>query len=128
MKVSNFNFIFMKKEAVNLDYKGKAVFWLHVVLVIAAWTGPFLFSWQYMVLGFGIIQAQFYIYKSCLMNAVHGLEEEDNTTFYSHLFESWGFKPNRKKLKFFIRQILYIALGLFSIFWQAYLGNEALLF
>lgn len=119
----------MKEQSILSEdsLKAKAVFWLHVILVIIAWLGPFVFWWPLMVGGYLIIQCQFYIYKACLMNGVHGLEEVDDNTFYAHLFESWGFHPNRKKLKFFIRQILYIVLALFTLFWQVYLGNEALL-
>jgi len=81
-----------------------------------------------MVAGFAIVQAQFYYFNACLMNKAHDLAEDDDTTFYSHLFESWGFQPNKKKLKFFIRQILYITLAIFTVFWQVYLGNESILF
>ncbi|MFK7809125.1 MAG: hypothetical protein AB8F74_15085 [Saprospiraceae bacterium] len=107
--------------------KEKLIFWVHIVLVFIAWFGPFIFWWPLMVAGYSIIQLQFYVYKACLMNGMHGLEEQDDTTFYSHVFEYMGYRPDRKKLKFFIRQVIYIVLALFTIFWQVYLENEHLL-
>ncbi len=118
----------MKKETQSFVGMERTVFWLHVLLVIFAWTGPFLFYWPYMVAGFVIVQFQFYYFNACLMNKAHNLAEEDNTTFYSHLFESWGLQPNKKKLKFFVRQILYITLAFFTLLWQVYLGNESIIF
>ncbi len=107
--------------------KAVAIFWLHVILVFIAWFGPFIFWWPLMVAGYSIIQLQFYIYKACLMNNMHDLQEVDDTTFYSHVFEHYGYYPDRKKLKFFIRQVAYIMMAIFTVFWQVYLGNEHLL-
>jgi hypothetical protein len=118
----------MKEQSLSSSsLKEKASLWLHIILVLIAWLGPFIFWWPLMVVGYLTIQLQFYIYKMCLLNRAHGLQEEDDTTFYSHIFEAWGFHPNRKKLKFFIRQVAYIVLAIFTVYWQVYLGYEHLL-
>ncbi|HHS95311.1 MAG TPA: hypothetical protein ENJ45_01885 [Phaeodactylibacter sp.] len=109
------------------SFKNKLSFWTHVLLVLLAWVGPFLIWWPLMVAGYLIIQLQFIVLNMCLLNGAHGLEESEDATFYSHLFELWGFRPNRKKLKFIIRRGLYIALAIFTVFWQVYLGHEHLL-
>jgi len=62
------------------------------------------------------------------MNADHGLEEKNSATFYSFMLESLGFHPNRKVLKFFVRNVLYIALGSMAVFYQVYLGYAPILF
>ena len=115
------------KPVTNNPLKVKTVFWAHVILVIVAWFGPFVFWWPLMIAGYLAVQLQFYIYNACWMNEPHDLDEADHITFYSHLFESWGFRPNRKKLKFFIRQILYIVLAIFTLYWQVWLGNESII-
>ncbi len=108
--------------------KEKTVFWIHFVIVVLAWTGPFLFSWPLMILAYGIAIAQFLYYKRCLMNAAHGLDDSEDHTFYSQIFELAGFRPDRRKLKHFVRGYLYILLGIFTLIWQLGYGAEAILF
>lgn len=103
------------------------VFIAHLILVIIAWAGPFIFPWYLMVLGYGIVVGQFIYYKRCLMNQAHGLDDSGDHTFYSHLFERMGFQPNRKKLKDFVRGYLYVILAIFTIALQLGLGYQAYL-
>lgn len=106
----------------------KFVFWLHFVLVVIAWTGPFVFPWSWMVVGYGIVVAQFIYYNRCLMNQAHGLDETaGDQTFYSHLFEKLGFQPNRRQLKTIIRKYLYIVLAIATVILQVGLGYQPFL-
>ncbi|MFT5166890.1 MAG: hypothetical protein ACI8P3_002122 [Saprospiraceae bacterium] len=107
----------MKEEATS-HADINSVFIVHFILVIIAWVGPFVFPWYLMVLGYGIVVGQFLYYKRCLMNQAHGLDDSQEHTFYSHLFERLGFKPNRNKLKNFIRSYLYIILAIFTLILQ----------
>ena len=104
------------------------MFWVHLFFTLLAWVAPFLFNWPLLCLAYAVVLLQFFIFKRCLMNERHELPEEDDATFYSHLLERMGFHPNRKKLKFFIRRVLYILLGIFSFIWQWGLGHDPLLF
>lgn len=103
-------------------------FLLHMVFLVLSWIGPFLFSWQLMVLAYGITIVQFLIFKRCLMNATHELDDSEDHTLYSQVFESLGFHPNRKKLKKFVRGYLYFLLAIFTLIWQLGLGMKPLLF
>jgi len=76
----------MKEEATS-HATVNTVFIVHLILVIIAWVGPFVFPWYLMVPGYLIIVAQFIRYKRCLMNEAHGLDDSGEHTFYSHLFE-----------------------------------------
>ena len=104
------------------------VFWLHLLITLLAWLGPFLISWYIMVSAYGLVIIQFIIFKRCLLNAKHDLDTSDNTTFYSHLLESVGFKTDRTAIKKVVRNYLYVILALITILWQVMLGQEALLF
>jgi len=59
---------------------------------------------------------------------MHNLNEEDNKILYTYVLEWLGIQPNRKKLKFFIRQVLYPVLAVFAIYWQVVLGIKPLFF
>jgi hypothetical protein len=106
----------------------KFYFFIHLIAIILAWFGPFLFSWKIIIPVYFLVIAQFIIFKSCLMNKHHGLDEREGHTFYSELFELMGFQPNRRKLKMFIRRYLHFILAMITLLWQVILGFEPLLF
>jgi len=103
-------------------------FWIHVLITALAWLGPFLFSWWLMATAYGLVTLQFIIFKRCLFNSQHNLKDDQGTTFYSHVFDMLDIPHNRDKLKFFIRNIAYPALGVFSYIWQEIIDIDPLLF
>ena len=118
----------MEKGLESYSNLEKFYFFIHLLAVIVAWTGPFLFSWKIMIPIYILVSVQFYIFKSCLMNKHHGLDENNDHTFYAELFELMGYQPNRRKLKTFIRRYLNIALISVTLIWQVGLGFEPLLY
>jgi hypothetical protein len=118
----------MEKGLQSYSTKEKIYFFIHLLAVLVAWTGPFLFSWKIMIPLYFLISAQFIIFKSCLMNKHHGLDESDDHTFYAELFELLGFQPNRRKLKKFIRGYLHVILAIITLIWQLGLKIKPLLF
>ncbi len=119
----------MTKSLKSFSKEEKIYFSIHLIGVALAWTGPFLFSWEIMVPVYSLVIAQFIIFKKCLLNEKHGLEEsDDDSTVYSEFFELIGFQPNRRKLKFFIRNYLHVIFAIFTLIWQVGLGFEPLLF
>lgn len=108
--------------------KSEFAFWLHLFVTLLAWAAPFLFSWQWSLPVYAAVMLQFAVFGRCLVNKQHNLREDDYATFYSHLFEKMGFRPNRRRLKFYVRNVYYPVLATFSIFWQEFLGNEPFIF
>lgn len=118
----------MKEGLKSYSGKEKFYFFIHLLAVLVAWTGPFLFLWKIMIPLYILVSVQFIIFKSCLMNKRHGLDESNDHTFYAELFEMMGFQPNRRKLKMFIREYLNVILVLTTLLWQVVLGNQPLVF
>lgn len=102
------------------------VFWFHVVVTLLAWVGPFLIPWWLLVPAYLLVLLQFLIFNRCLLNAQHDLKDENDTTFYSYLFEKMGWQPNRSTLKLWVRRYFYIILAAFTLLWQKVLGFQAL--
>lgn len=106
-------------------------FWFHLFITILAVFGWFMFTWWLMIIAYAIVMIQFAIFDRCLVNDKHDLENVEDATFYSFLFETIGFKIPRKPLKTFVRIYLYPILGLVAFFWQSEtygLGIEPLFF
>ncbi|MFN4080103.1 MAG: hypothetical protein ACK4NS_04335 [Saprospiraceae bacterium] len=108
--------------------KARLIFGLHLLLTVLAWAAPFLIDWRLLALILGAVMAQFWIFKRCLMNSQHGLEERDDATFYSYLFERMGWRPNRRIVKTAVRVYLYPALIMVGFLWQHVFCYEPLLF
>jgi hypothetical protein len=104
------------------------VFWAHLFITILAWVAPFLFWFPLPIAAYTVVMLQFFVFGRCLMNRQHALTEDDDMTFYAHVFELMGFKPHRGRLKFFIRRMLYPILAFTTYLWQVVLGYKALLF
>lgn len=108
--------------------KSEFFFWLHLLITALAWVAPFFFSWQWSLPVYAAVMLQFAVFGRCLMNKEHQLVEDDHTTFYSYLFEKMGFRPNRRRLKFYVRKVCYPVLAAVAIVWQEVLNIKPLLF
>jgi hypothetical protein len=120
----------MKPSSINSPAKSEhnIIFWFHVLITALAWLGPFLFSWWLMATAYGIVTLQFIIFKRCLLNSKHALDDQEDVTFYTYLFERLGLSVNRKRLKLWVRNLIYPILGVFSYVWQEVLEFDPLLF
>lgn len=104
------------------------VFWFHVLITFLAWVGPFLFSWYLMVPAYLIVLLQFVIFGRCLLNGQHKLDDGNDTTFYSYLFDKLGISVNKATLKIWVRRYFYVILSVITLVWQLVLGFKPLLF
>ena len=100
---------------------GKLFFFLHLVLTLGAWIAPFIIDWRILVPVYLLVMLQFAVFKKCLMNEMHETQESEDRIFYTELLEYFGWRPNPRKLKFFVRKLLYPTLALLAILWQVVL-------
>jgi hypothetical protein len=113
----------MKEGTIN------AAFWFHLFITMIAWFGPFLISWQIMLIVYAIVQLQFAVLGQCIVNKHHDLDDVDNDyTFYAFLFEQLGFRPHRARLRFFVRRVSNWFYSAIAVIWQVVLDFEPILF
>lgn len=108
--------------------KSTAIFVFHLIITIGAYFVPFLISWKIAVPVFAATILQHAVFGRCLLNAKHGLSENDGSTFYSEALERLGFQPNKETIRFFVRKLLYSLLTVVTLIWQVVLGNKPLWF
>jgi len=118
----------MKGPTTTTQSKLNFFFWFHLAITLSAWLLPFLFWWPLVWASYAIVHLQFAVFGRCLVNNMHGLGEEDDKILYTDVLEAMGFRPDRKKLKFFIRQVLYPILAVVAIVWQELLGFKPWVF
>ncbi len=128
MFVAEVIFLYSVIYMLSQKTQSNVLFILHCILTAGAYAAPFLINWKILVPVFVATILQHAIWGRCLLNAKHGLSEEDGSTFYSEAFERMGFRPNKTKIRFFVRKILYALLTAVTLLWQVVLGKEPLWF
>lgn len=108
--------------------KDEIFFGLHLLIALAAWFIPFLVTWKITVPVFAIVILQHAVFGRCLGMDTHGVSEDDGSTFYSHVIERLGYKPNKKVIRFVVRKLLYGFLAVVTLVWQVVLHHPPLLF
>jgi hypothetical protein len=121
-------FLPMKNPANSTQSELNFIFWIHLLITLSAWVLPFLFWWPLVWAVYAVVHLQFAVFGRCLMNNMHNLDEGDDKILYTDVLEALGFRPNRKRLKFFIRRVLYPVLAMVAIVWQLVLGFQPLIF
>lgn len=111
----------------NTDKKAVIWFWIHLFFLFASWVAPFVFPWKFLIIAYSTVLLQFVFFGRCLMNSEHGLDDAANHTFYAELMEKMGMKPNRDKVKRFVRSWIYLVLFTIGFVWQEVLGKGYLL-
>jgi len=102
-------------------------FCAHLILIILVYSSPFLFSWIWVGIGILILFIEYWIFKGCVLTHTQ-FGKDDSMTFYTIYLEMLGFKFNRKRFKFFIRNIMPFIVLIIAIFWQIILKKSPLLF
>lgn len=109
-------------------FKTNLWFVIHLVFLIGSWVAPFMITWKFLIPIYSLVLLQFVFFGRCLMNSEHGLDDSDNHTFYAELMEKFGLRPNRKKVRGFVRSWIYLVFVCVAFVWQVVLGHSPLLF
>jgi len=112
----------------NVSSNMNSMYWLHVILTLITWIGPFCFSWYLMLPAYILLLLQFKVLGKCILNERHALDDSEEDTFYAFLIQQLGFTPNKKEVKAFVRGPLIFMFITATIIWQLFLKMPALLF
>jgi uncharacterized RDD family membrane protein YckC len=77
----------MKERGNPIEVQLNIHFYLHLLITLFAWVGPFLIDWWLMCSIYVIVLLQFLFLNRCVVNAGHNLEEGEGITFYAFLLE-----------------------------------------
>lgn len=102
-------------------------FWLHLFLILIAYSSPFLFSWKLILLGVIILLVQFIVLKQCVLTTTQ-FGNAKYITFYTLYLEMLGFKFKRKNLYILMRYIMPFIVLAISLIWQILLNYKPLVF
>jgi len=93
------------------------IFWVHLILILIAYSSPFLFRWQLILTGILLLFFQQMIFQGCLLTHAQ-LGKDPYMTFYYPYLTLLGFNINKKKLKFLMTWIIPILVLSFALIWQ----------
>lgn len=85
----------------------------HILIIIAAYSSPFWLDWRIIALGVALYYIQLALFGGCLLSLAQF--EGEKKSFHEWYLEKLGIIVNRRKLKFFLNQVLpfiILALGI----------------
>ena len=116
----------MKNKILHSDFG--LLFWLHLSLILLAYSSWFLFSWQWIILGSIILWIQYWFFDGCVLSQIHFGKERAQFTFVAYYFEKINLNFDKNKLTFFIRHIIPFLLMFLAIIWQIIFNKKPLIF
>ena len=110
------------KSPKPISYFGP-IFWIHLVLIILAYSSPFLVSLWVIGVGILLLWIQYYLAKGDLITQAQ-FGKDPEMTFYTPYLEKMGMKFNRSSFLIFIRYIMPLIILALALIWQVWLGNR----
>lgn len=74
------------------------LFWLHLLLIVAAWLSPVLFSWWLVVLGVGVYYVHLLVFKGCVLTAAE-FGPTHRGSFYGHYLKKLGLSGSERTIE-----------------------------
>lgn len=102
------------------------IFWLHLILIIAAWTSPLWVDWQLILLGIVALSIQYVVIGGCYLTFKESGKDRDMTFYYYYLSKKYH-RLNKRRVKIFIRYILPVLLLAIAYLIQEKLGLGTLI-
>lgn len=82
------------------------LFWLHALLIVAAWLSPLLFSWWLVAIGVGAYYAQLILFKGCILTAAEFGAANGDASFYGHYLRRFGLAVDERTVAIVIDYVL----------------------
>lgn len=101
--------------------------WFHLFEIILVWFSPFLISW-YLIISLIILNyIQIALFGDCVLTRMQ-FGKKNKKAYYTFLLEKLGFKPDNKKVTFFVINVKPYILLMISLVWQIVLENKPVVF
>jgi hypothetical protein len=100
---------------------------IHLIELIIVWLSPFLISWYFIIFGILFYHLQMCLIGDCILTKIQ-FGEKNKKADYTYLLEKLGFKPDNKKVNFFVINIKPYIILFIAILLQIILKIKPLLF
>jgi len=77
-------------------------FWIHLILIIAAWTSPLWLDWRLILIGWLLYLLQLKIFGDCILTKKQFKTRKRSVTFYYYYLKKLGFKVSVEGVRKFI--------------------------
>jgi hypothetical protein len=102
------------------------ILWVHLILILTAYSSPFLFRWQLIFFGVLFLFIQQIVFQGCVLTHTQ-FGKDLYMTFYYRYLTLLGFNVNKKKLKFLMAWIMPLIVLFASLFLQIIIGIKPLI-
>jgi hypothetical protein len=81
------------------------IFWLHLVLILAAFSSPFWLDWRIILAAVILLHVQWQVLGGCYLTQLE-VGKESEATFYSHYLAKVFTHVDTQKVKFVTQTVL----------------------
>jgi len=104
------------------------IFWVHILVILAYFTTPFILGWQWILLIVALFYLQDKVFHNCVLTDAQLKGRNDvaecERSFYTYYFKKMGLKINPIWVKKYFAYVLVWTVVIVALFWQLDLGKE----
>lgn len=102
------------------------IFWLHVAVVMVAFSSPIFFDWQLIIISALLLELQYFTIGGCVLTHAQLGKDKDETFIWYYLRKIF---PNLDpfKTKFVIRRVLPVMVIVVALIPQVYFNYTPLI-
>lgn len=103
---------------------------VHSVIIVIAWLSPFWLDWKIIFICLTFYWIQIIVFRGCIMTNWQfnkKIKHRGDMTMYSYWSERFGYKVNRKKLRFSSDYIMPGIILILTIIYQILLNIPVLI-
>jgi len=110
--------------------KDNTTAFIHTIIIIIAWLSPFWLDWKIIFICLFLYWFQIFIFKGCILTNLQfnkKARHKGEMTMYTYWLEKFGYKVNRKRLRFCSDYIMPSIILIITIIWQLILNMSILI-
>ncbi|MCR4284876.1 MAG: hypothetical protein NUV97_02430 [archaeon] len=100
------------------------IFWLHLIILILAWSSPFWVPWIFILAIILAYQLQIIFIGDCILTKKQFANENEKVTFNSFLLSLFGINISKEKAETLAKYTLPMIILTLALLWQIILGNS----
>ena len=94
------------------------IFWIHLILILAAWSSPFWINWKFILFFIFLYYIQIFVIGDCILTRRQFNSKKREMTFYYFYLTKMGFKVDKKKIKFLADFVFPWIIFFIAVLWQ----------
>lgn len=105
------------------------IFWLHLMLIISAYSLPFWVNWKLILVMVVIYRLQLFVFGGCVLTILEQKNKSagEANSFHRYYLTKAGINVSHKRMMFIVDYVVPVLLLIIALVWQVWLGKKTLI-